>query len=284
MTDRSTAELAREHGLMRMGARPPLIEYFKQAWSRRWFAWAMSRYAVEARNSRSRLGVIWVVARPLLLALTFGLVFGFILQGFRPPDFISYLFVGVFVFEFFSKSFSEGARSITSNTNLVASLSFPRILLPLSAVLRNFIEFVPTMALLLLIVWTQGHWPRLEWLLVLPMMLMFAVFNTGVALIAARLTVHLSDLSNLIPFVTRITFYLSGIFYEFERIFPADAIELTLVRFNPIYDFICVFRAFITDGSTLVAQQWWVIGISTPVLLILGVIFFWQAEERYGRE
>ncbi|MDO9063277.1 MAG: ABC transporter permease [Microbacterium sp.] len=277
--------LADEFGLTRMGARPPLFRYLRQAWERRHFAIAMSRFAVEARNSRSRLGVVWVVARPLLMATAFGLVFGVILPaGIRPPNFLPYLFVGVFTFEYFAQSFSQGAKSITGNMNLVSSLSFPRILLPVSAVLRIAIETGPIFLVLFVILWVTGNPPRWGWFMAIPILLLLTVFNLGVALISARLTVALEDLSNLIPFVTRLLFYTSGVFYAFAGVFDQRPDLLFLVQFNPVYDFIAAMRSYLIGTAPIDWVGWAVAGGTSLVLFVVGVLVFWQAEERYGRE
>ncbi len=117
-------------GLPRVGARPALGVYLREVWARRQFIVSLAQFRIEAENQRNRLGMLWVVLKPLLEAGVYGLVFGLLLAGSRPPDFIEFLIIGVFMFQFFSSTFSAGAKSITSNTALVQSLSFPRMTLP----------------------------------------------------------------------------------------------------------------------------------------------------------
>ena len=284
MTDIDYAEMARAAGLTRQGGRPPFLRYLRESWQRRHFVIAMARYRVEASNSQTRLGILWIVLRPLFTALTYGLVFGLIMPaGTRPPNFIPYLVVGVFIFEFFSKCFQNGARSITGNVNLIQSLSFPRILMPVYAVLRQLIEIIPVVLVMFVIVWAFGETPRWTWLLVLPVVLLLTLFNLGVALIAARLTVQLRDVSNIIPFITRFLFYGSGIFFSLERVFAENPTLLFIAQLNPVHDFIAIIRSFTIDGVETSPLMWIVVAGSTVLILALGTVFFWRAEVRYGR-
>mgnify|MGYP006208732511 CR=1 FL=1 len=64
-----------------------------------------------------------------------------------------------------------------------------------------------------------GNMPRWDWLLIIPLVAVFSVFNVGLTLITARLTVHFRDLTQLLPFVSRFFFYTSGTFFSVERRF-----------------------------------------------------------------
>lgn len=278
------ADYAKEHGLKQVGIRPSFAQYLNQSWQRRDFAWTMSLYASESANARTRLGRWWLVLLPSLQALAYGLVFGLILGSLRPENFIPFLITGVFFFSFFSGSFSAGAKSITSNTGLLRTLSFPRILLPLSAVLREFINFLPQLALLPLVMVLFGQQITWDWLFLIPIALIMLVFSTGLAMISARLTVQVKDLGKLVPFITRIMFYVSGIFFEIERVFASYPELLAVARANPVYEFISLARGALVDGLTITPSLWiasslWAIGT-----FVFGILFFWKAEARYGRD
>jgi len=281
------AALAEANGLPRVGARPPLGEYLREAWERRHFAIASARYAVETKNSRSRLGIIWIVLRPLLTAAIYGIVFGLIMPaGSRPDNFLPYLVIGVFVFQYFTNSLSQGASSITGNSGLVQSLHFPRILLPISIVFRQLFEIIPVMVALLPIIWILGEPPRLGWFMLIPILFVMTLFNIGVALIVARLTVHFPDLKQIIPFISRLLFYSSGIFYSLEAVFAGTekAGLLLIAQLNPVHDFISLARGYLIDGPPATPFMWLVVGIATLVVLLFGIIFFWAAEEKYGND
>ncbi|WP_062299478.1 ABC transporter permease [Demequina maris] len=287
MTEIDYAALAREAGLPRVGARQDLPAYLKEMWQRRHFAIRLARYRIEGSLNQNRLGLAWVVLNPLLQAAVYGLIFGVIMpkSSREGINFIPFLVTGFFIFSFFSKSFSQGARAITGNTSLVRSLSFPRMLLPLAAVLRNIYELVPMMAVLSVILIGFGEYPTWTWLLVPVILAFMTMFNMGVALIAARLTVHVRDVTEIIPVITRLIFYTTGIFYSLEQVLAdKPAWMLTLARLNPVHDFVELVRWAFMGGDTDMTQLAVIALIASVVTLIVGVFFFWTAEERYGRE
>jgi teichoic acid transport system permease protein len=285
VTAESPAELAKRFGLPRVGVRPPLGRYLVEAWHRRAFAATLATYRIQSENERNRLGLAWVVIRPLLNALVYGLVFGLILSSdTRPDNFIPYLLVGVFVFEFFSASLSDGSKAITSNAKLVQSLSFPRILLPFAVILEQIFRLIPIIVLLLILLVLFGEPPRWSWLLIVPILLVMAVFNAGVAMIAARMSVHFRDIQQVIPFGTRLVFYTSSIFFSVDLIFANRPALLAIAHANPVYEFIALSRDVLIEGPPVPPHLWWWAALWTVGLFLFGVVFFWYAEERYGRE
>ena len=277
------ADYALAHGLSQVGVRPKFFEYLGQVWDRRDFAFTMALYASEAQNARTRLGRWWLVLLPSLQALAYGLVFGLILGDLRPANFIPFLITGVFLFSFFSGSFSAGAKAITSNTGLLRTLSFPRILLPLSAVIREFLNFLPQLALLPLVMVMFGQDITWDWLYLIPIAFLMFLFSTGLAMISARLTVEVKDLGKLVPFITRLMFYSSGIFFEIERIFAGYPELLAIAMLNPVYDFISLARGALVNDMAMTPFLWIVSSIWSVGVFVFGVLYFWRAEARYGR-
>ncbi len=274
-------------GLTRVGGRPPLFAYLKEVFKRRDFIFSLARFRIEAEHQRNRLGVGWVLLKPLLNAAVFGLVFGTLMKSrLDTPDFLEFLIIGVFLFEFFSGCLGAGSKSITSNQALVQSLPFPRMSLPISIVTQKFLQLIPTMILLTLILIAMGHRPTVEWLLIIPLLILFYGFCLGMVLIVARLTVHVRDLANLIPFFTRFIFYTTGIFFSFDVRFADQPRLLEIVQYQPIYAILTLGRSIFLDSSPMYEMNptlWWIIGAWTVGILLFGVIFFWRAEERYGR-
>ena len=280
----SLADLAADHGLKRVGARPRFWRYLGNAWGRREFVLALAQYRLRADLERNRLGVLWLVLQPALNALIYGTIFYFLQRGTDPLQFAAHVVVGVFLFQFFSRSMTQGAKSITGNQSLVQSLAFPRITLPLAEVLEEFLSFLPSMALLLVILPFLGHWPSVEWLLLLPLLVLFCLFNTGIALFTARLTVHVRDLSQLLPFVTRILFYTSGVLFDVSRIFDRYPAIVALYDFHPVYQVLQMARAALLGSHQYDPMYWLYFSAWSVLTFVAGLVFFWVAEERYGRD
>ena len=280
----SLAEYAKQNGLTKVGARDPLLSYVKHAWQRRDFAYVMALYTDQANSSRNRLGRWWLVLVPTLQAAVYGLIFGILLGGSRPENFIPFLITGVFLFSFLQGAYSSGANSVTSNIGLVRSLSFPRILLPINALIQQVFSLLPQVALLLITLLLFQQQVTWNWLYLIPILLLMVVFGFGLATISARLTVHVQDLNKLNPFLTRVMFYVSGIFFSIETVLKDYPVAMQIATWNPVYVYISLARGAMVEGYAMTAGMWiaavaWAFG-----LLIVGTVFFWRAEERYGRE
>ena len=267
-----------------VGVRPPLGAYLRQLWARREFCVLLALSRVRADNDRDRLGPAWVVLKPLLNAAVYGAVFGLLLHAeSRPDNFVPFLVAGVFVFTHLSSCLTDGAASVTGSADLVRSLRFPRAVLPLAVVVQRSVGLVAMTAVLLAVVVASGEPVRTRWLLVLPALALATAFATGLALAAARLTVHLRDLAQLLPFLTRLLFYVSGIFYSLDRVVD-DARVLALLELNPAAVYITLVRGALLTDVTATAGTW-LLGLGWAlVVLPVGLVLFWQAEQEYGRD
>lgn len=277
------ANLAAEAGLEPVGKRPRLFAYLRSAFARRAFASTLAQYTLLASTAKSRLGVAWLVIVPALQITVYGLIFGLVLGDNRPDNFLPFLVVGVVLFQLISGSFADGAKSITMNSALVRSLNFPRVLLPISAMVSQVIKFFGLLAIALIALPILGEFPRLSWFEMLPVILLSALFSSGLAMLAARLTVHFSDLTQLIPFLTRVAFYASGVFFSVEKLVQGYPILEFMNWANPVSVYLTLARSSMVTGYSADASLWiagvcWAFGTQ-----LVGFIFFWRAEERYGR-
>ena len=96
-------------------------------------------------------------------------------------------------------------------------LAFPRITLPISAVIQQFLTLVPMLGVMFVYCMILGTTPKWSWFMMIPLLVLFTMFNTGMALICARLTVHIRDFTQILPLITRMLFYTSGVLFGVER-------------------------------------------------------------------
>lgn len=281
MVDAKSSSLV--DGLYPVGRRPPLRPYLLEAWGRRRFAITLAGHKLVGSLLQNRLGVLWLVLKPLSIALIYGTIFGLIVSGdARPEGFVPYVVVGTFIFDFFTGSLSNGSKSITSNAKLVQSLGFPRLLLPLSVVIEQAMRMVPIVALLFILLIVFGQTITWSWLLVIPILALMAIFNLGVALIAARLTVAARDMQMIVPIVNRILLYISGIFFNVDGALAHMPAALAVVQMLPTYDFISIARDVLLSTYTAPTVAWIAAPIWAAVTLVFGGVYFWRAEARYG--
>ncbi|MEU6924989.1 MULTISPECIES: ABC transporter permease [unclassified Streptomyces] len=286
----SPAELATKYGLTVSGARPGLFEYIRQLWGRRHFIMAFSRAKLTAQYSQAKLGQLWQVATPLLNALVYYLIFGLILgtrKGMSQEVFIPFLVTGVFVFTFTQSSVMAGVRAISGNLGLVRALHFPRASLPISFSLQQLQQLLFSMIVLAAVAIAFGSYPGLSWLLIIPALVMQFVFNTGLALIMARLGSKTPDLAQLMPFVMRTWMYASGVMFSIPVMLKDKPDWIAnLLQYNPAAIYMDLVRFALIDGygaGNLPAHVW-IVALAWAVLMgLVGFVYFWKAEERYGR-
>ena len=284
----SPAELAAKYGLSVSGKRPSLPSYTRQLWSRRQFITAFATARLIAMYTAAKLGQIWQVMTPLLNAGVYYLVFGLLLGQSRGiPDFIAYLCCGVFVFQFTQSAILSGTRSITDNLHLIRALHFPRACLPIAFTVIQLQQLIFSMGVLGVIMLVSGQPLTWHWLLVLPILLLQSVFNTGLALIMARIGAKTTDMAQLMPFVIRTWMYLSGVFWAVST-FTAKAPHWAaiLLNLNPALIFNDLMRyALMTSvpASILPSHVWLITAGWALVFGLGGYIFFWRSEEEYGR-
>ncbi|MET8557240.1 ABC transporter permease [Streptomyces sp. NPDC004959] len=286
----SGAELAAHYGLSVSGARPPLARYVRQLWGRRHFILAFSTAKLTAQYSQAKLGQLWQVMTPLLNAGVYLLIFGLLLGTSRGvPDFVPFLVTGVFIFTFTQSCAMAGTRAISGNLGLVRALHFPRASLPISFALQQLQQLLYSMIALVVILFAFGVWPRPSWLLVVPALLLQFVFNTGLALILARVGAKTPDVAQLMPFITRTWMYTSGVMFSLPHMLAKHDLPSwvhTVMQCNPTAVFIDLMRFALIDSfhSDQLPPHVWAIALGWALLSgVGGFVYFWKAEERYGR-
>ncbi|RKN41323.1 ABC transporter permease [Streptomyces hoynatensis] len=290
--DVSLAELAARHGLSVSGARPSLGEYARQLWSRRHFILAFSQAKLMAQYGQARLGQLWQVVTPLLNACVYFFIFGLVLKGrggMGNSEYIPFLVTGVFVFTFTQNSVMSGVKAISGNLGLVRALHFPRASLPISFSLQQLQQLLFSMSVLVIVMLGFQHWPTWTWFAVVPALLLQLLFNTGLALVMARLGSNTPDLAQLMPFILRTWMYASGVMFPLrEKLDGSDVPGWVgdIMQANPAAVYMDLMRYALMHGSyhdTVPTSTWlWALGWAV-VFGTGGFVYFWKAEEQYGR-
>jgi teichoic acid transport system permease protein len=312
------AALAARYGLRPSSARPHLFTYIRMVWDRRHFIVAYATARNVSMYTEARLGNLWQVLTPLLNSAVYYLIFGILFQANRGiSHYTAYLVTGVFIFSFTERSIVVGSTVMRANISLIRALHFPRACLPLAYVMVELQQLLLSMVVLFAIVLGTGEPLDWYWLFLVPTLILQATFNMGAALIMARLGAGAQDFSQLIPFLTRIWRYFCGVMYSIASL-PATLPEWAknVLSLNPAAVYISLTRYAImyTDRADapgakpfnamkcamfnakkipelqaychpdVVISELWLSGIGWAVVtLLVGVVFFWQAETRYGR-
>ena len=273
-------------GLGRVGARPGLGRYLASLWEFRSFILFDSRSRIAGANSTNALGRLWMVLNPILDGLAYFLVFGLLLgTGRGIENFLAYLIVGVFLFRFTTQAVTSGSRSISGNASIVRAFQFPRATLPIATNIRELLQFGPTLAVMVVLVLVIPPMETItwRWLLMIPLLAVQTLFNVGLSLILARIVSHWVDFGNLIGFGMRLWLYLSAVFFSARRFEDIPPL-MTAMHLNPMFCVLDIARQSMLYGQPADPARWGVLLAWTAALLVIGVVFFWMAEETYGEE
>ncbi|MBY8881141.1 ABC transporter permease [Actinacidiphila acidipaludis] len=284
----SPAQLAAKYGLSVSGARPGLSEYTRQLWGRRHFINEFAKARTAAQYTQARLGQLWQVMTPLLNAAVYYLIFGLLIGTSKGIDnFIAYLVTGIFIFTFTQNSVLSGVRAVSGNLGLIRALHFPRASMPVAFTLMQLQQLMMSMFVLVAIVLMTGEVPDGSWVLMVPALFTQWIFNTGLAMIMARLGSKMTDLAQLMPFILRTWMYMSGVMYSIANLTAhAPHIVRILLDINPAAVYIDLMRFALIDSvtSAQLPPHVWASAVGWAVLVgVGGYIYFWKAEESYGR-
>lgn len=272
--------------LRRLGERQSLLEYIRAVWLRREFIWSIAAGNIRSQHLDTTLGNLWHVVNPLLLLGVYYLVFGVLIDRSSEdiPNFIGFLAVGIFVFNYCQRSISGGANSIVSNVGLIRSLQFPRAVLPISAVLQQLLTFGSSALVMAVLLVATGERPTWGWLMLVPILLLATLFSIGGAFITSRLTDQVRDIQNVLPYIFRLLFYMSGILYSVDRLLDDQRLK-NLFLLNPFYDIVGIARHYLMTSydEPDVALMWLSMTAITVVTIAIGIVFFRAGEGTYGR-
>jgi len=274
-------ELSGEHHVYephRVGL-PPIGTYLKRLWERREFAFELSRTKMRAQHFNTVFGQLWLVLNPLLLALVYFVLVDILRDGSRGPQFLAHLTAGLFAYYFVSDSVRQASRSVVSAGRLILNTPFPRVLLPLSAVVTGFKRFLPTLAVYVPIHVLSGLPIGWHLLWALPLVGLLALIAAGVSMLAAAAQVYFRDLASFLPYVMRIWLYASPVLYFAAEVPERYRVILVL---NPLGAPLTAWSEVLNGGS---APSPDVLGLSLAwglVLLAAGALFFVSREREFA--
>ena len=202
---------------------------------------------LKARYRGSVLGFLWSFLNPLLLLLTYTLVFTMILrvpQTERMSPYYLFFFSGLLPWTWFSSSLAESAGVLISGGNLIKKVLFPAEVLPAVTVFANLGHFLLGLPILLGFLAIEG---RISWtLLLLPLPIFVQlVLSLGCALFLSALTVHFRDMGNILGHILQLWFFATPVLYDVEIL---QGTMRQLMRLNPMGHVILAYQQIFFFG------------------------------------
>lgn len=190
-------------------------DYLKDLFRYRELFYFLAWRDIVVRYKQTGLGILWALVRPLLTMAVFTFVFGRIAH--LSSENISYpllVLTGLLPWLLFAGSLIDTSQSLVNNTHMISKVYFPRIILPISDVMVHLVDFVISLALLLILLLLNGyleHWP----LLALPVFIALTLslcLGSGLWLSAA--SVRYRDFRFIVPFLVQFGVFISPVGYS----------------------------------------------------------------------
>lgn len=230
----------------------------------------------KARYADAVLGYVWSLVKPLAYFGVLWLVFAHLLKtANQTQDFAIFLLIGILLYTFFVDTVSVMLPSIVDGGAILRRLSFPPILIPLSASVSVFFTFCVNVSALIIFIAIQKVTPRIEWLLVVPLLAELYIFSVSVGLLVAALYVRFRDIGQVWELASQLLFFACAIFYPIG-ILPAWAQRVAFL--NPFVQIMQDVRHVVLGGASgpndvTAATVYASIGGRLIPIAIVGVLF-----------
>jgi len=260
--------------------------YWRDLWRYRELFFILSWRDILVRYKQTVIGILWAVIRPLLTMIVFTFIFSKLANV--NSDGLPYavmVFAGMLPWQFFSSSMSEASNSLIAGANMLSKIYFPRLIVPVSAVIVSFVDFLISLIIMAGLMAWYGVMPNWQ-LIALPLFALLGLLaGMGTSLWLAALNVKYRDFRYVVPFIVQFGVYITPVGYPGALVrdkYGETAFQL--YSLNPMVGVIGGFRWAI-GGNNHVPMDWSSVLISILVVTIItvsGLRYFRATEETFA--
>lgn len=232
---------------------------------------------LKVKYRRSVLGYLWSLLNPLLMMTVMNLIFSNIFRA-DIQNFPLYLICGQTLFSFFTESTNMSMNSVIWNASLIKKIYIPKFIFPVSRVLSSFVTMsFSLVAILIVMVVTRAPFHWTIFLVIIPIFFLL-MFCCGMGMLLSALAVYFRDITHLWGVVTLAWMYATPIFYSTDSLSPTI---FSLIKLNPMYHYINVFRNLVIMGNIPGPNAWFGCIISALVFFSLGLFVFNKLQKNF---
>jgi len=251
---------------------------FTEIWQNRELLYFFAWRDIKVKYKQTYLGIFWAILQPLLLMGIFYFIFSRTLHVSVGMSYPVYTFAGLILWGFFSSGITHSSESLLSSSSIIRKIYFPRILIPLAAVLTALIDFFIAFGLLivLLIIFRQPvSWQTLY---CFPIAIMFTLLSSfGIGSLLAALNVKYRDFRYLLPFGIQLLFFSSQVVYSIHSL-PQSWLKL-LLYCNPLNGALELFFYPLRGGDININGI--LVSFTAVLLFLLAGLFYFKKTEVY---
>jgi lipopolysaccharide transport system permease protein len=235
---------------------------------------------VKVRYKQTALGVSWAILQPFFTMVIFSLFFGRLAKV--PSDGVPYpifAYTALLPWTFFAHGVTLSANSLVSNANLVKKVYFPRMAIPVAAVLSGFADLVPAFTVLIGMMFYYGIYPsaQIVWLPVFVLLALIAALAVGIGL--AAINVHFRDVRHTVPFLIQSWLFMTPIAYP-SSLLPEH--WRSVYALNPMVGVVEGFRWALLDTEPAPGPILWISAAAALLLLLASALYFRRLEKTFA--
>jgi ABC-type polysaccharide/polyol phosphate export permease len=194
----------------------------------------MTKRDLLLRYKQTLMGFGWAVFMPLVNTAVFSVIFTRVAPLETPVPYPVFAFCGLWVWNFFSSSLRFAVTSLTSNSNLVAKVYFPREIFPFSAIFVCLVDFAVGSLVLagLMIAYGVPVGLQIAWL---PLVVaVHVVFTMAVGLLLSMGNLFYRDVKYLFEIVIAVWMFATSVVYPLDHVGGTAGALLALNPMTPI--------------------------------------------------
>lgn len=257
---------------------------FKELYHYKDLIWLFFKRNYATRYKQTILGPLWLIFNPLVTVTLYAFVFGGLagLSTEGVPNFVFYLCSNS-LWSFFAACLRETSNTFTANAGIMGKVYFPRLVMPISAVLTGMLDFIIQFGLLIVIMIgysiTGTHFNLGPKLLLIPILILqTGMLGLGFGIIVAALTTKYRDLVILVGFGVQLWMYATPVVYTAELI-PQKFMKIYML--NPMSPIMESWRNAVIGSGNFYWGYWWISWGVTILVLAIGVILFSKIEKTF---
>lgn len=259
----------------------PWFHSFSEIWKYRELLYVFVWRNLKIRYKQTVLGVGWVIFQPVITTVIFSVFFGKLAQissETLPYPFFAY--IGLMVWTSFAAALALASSSIVNMGSIIKKVYFPRILIPLSAVLTALVDLaVSIIPLIVLCIYFNLYPAPWVWPLIPIFILVWFLAASGLGMFLAALNVRYRDVGFIIPFFLQIGLFVTPVIYPLSVIFDH---RKSLLILNPLSGIIENLRAAFIAGKTVDINLILIALAVSSLAFVTGVIFFRYFEKSFA--
>lgn len=235
---------------------------------------------IKGRYKQTLAGITWVVIQPVLTMLVFTVFFGHWL-GVSSGDvpYPVFAFCALVPWTYFVHALTVASNSVVGQQSVISKVYFPRLLLPLAAVLGGLVDLFTSLLVLVPLMMFYGFIPGPE-ILLLPLFVLSAAMTAlGVGLWLAAINVRFRDVNQAMPFITQLWLFATPVAYPISVV--PDVLR-PWYELNPLVAVIQGFRWALTGDGELPVRMLLISGGISALVLVSGLYWFRREEVRFA--